>query len=151
MSEPSLLHHTFSLERSYRSPAGDVFAAWADPRAKKRWFTGDSAEHSLDFRIGGLEIVESRGDDQKVLVFESRYVDIVEDKRIVYTSTLAADGALATTSITSVELRPDNGGTVLTLTESDVFLDGQEQPSWREHGTADWLDKLGAEFQTLTR
>jgi uncharacterized protein YndB with AHSA1/START domain len=151
MTESSVLHHTFALERRYPAPVTDVFAAWRDQRAKKRWFSNDDGEYSLDFRVGGLEVLTVAGDDGKVLAVESRYVDILEDKRIVYTTTLSADGELATTSITSVELRPDNGGTVLTLTESDVFLDGREQPSWRQHGTGDWLDQLGAEFQRTAR
>ncbi len=85
------------------------------------------------------------------MIFESRYLDIVEGQRIVYVSTLSADGELATTSITSVELQPDAGATVLVLTESDVFLDGHELPSWREHGTGDWRDALGTELQSAHR
>ena len=43
-------HATFSLERSYRASTARVFAAWADPAAKARWFAGPDSEHQLDFR-----------------------------------------------------------------------------------------------------
>lgn len=151
MTVPSLIHHTFALERRYPASPIQVFAAWSDPRAKRRWFTRDQGDHSLDFRVGGLELVRAPGDNGKLLTFESRYLDIVQGQRILYASTLTADGELATTSITSVKLHTENDVTVLVLTESDVFLDGQEQPSWREHGTNDQLDTLGAELSDATR
>lgn len=118
MTEPSLIHHTVSLERRYPAPVADVFAAWGDPRAKRRWFNNDAGEHTLDFRSGGREVAKTLGDNEKMLVFESRYLDIIEGKRILYVSTLSADGELATTSITSVELHPEDGATILV---TDAF------------------------------
>src|ERR1035438_7768551 len=50
-------HATFSLERSYPVSAARVFAAWADPAAKARWFApGPDSGHQLDFRVGGREV-----------------------------------------------------------------------------------------------
>lgn len=151
MTDSSLLHHSFTLERRYPVPAQDVFTAWSDPSAKRRWFTSDRGEHELDFRVGGTDVVRARGDNGKLLVFEARYLDIIEGRRILQASTLSADGELATTSITSVEFYDEDGTTVLVLTESDVFSDGQEEPSWREAGTADQLEGLAAELQTTRR
>ena len=39
------------------------------------------------------------------------------------------------------------GGTRLVLTEQGTFLDGREEPAWREHGTAAQLDALAAELK----
>ena len=36
-------HASFTLERSYPTPPARVFAAWADPALKSRWFTGGDA------------------------------------------------------------------------------------------------------------
>lgn len=151
MTELSLVHHTFSLERRYPASAAGVFAAWRDPHAKRRWFADDKGEYALDFRVGGLEVVTGVGDNGKVLVFESRYLDIVEGKRIVYVSTLSADDELAMTSITSVEFQPDNGASVLLLTEIGCVPGRGEQPSWREHGTGDWLDALETDMRSAPR
>lgn len=142
-AEGSLIHHTFAIERRYQAPIDRVFAAWRDPVTKRRWFTDDRGEHTLDFRVDGLESLRTQGDNGKTLRVESRYVDIVDGQRIVYVTTLSADEMLATTSITTIELREDGDATVQLLTESAVFLDGQEQPSWREQGTGDWLTRLG--------
>src|SRR6201986_4771446 len=37
--------------------------------------------------------------------------------------------------------------TRLVLTEQGAYLDGQEQPAWREQGTTDQLDALAAELK----
>lgn len=50
------------------------------------------------------------------------------------------------TSMTTIELNAENAETILLLTESEVFLDAQEQPSWREQGTADWLASWTSNF-----
>ncbi|WIX79430.1 SRPBCC domain-containing protein [Amycolatopsis carbonis] len=134
-------HSTFTLERHYPASPARVFAAWADPAAKASWF--GAADHSLDFRVGGRETNRS-GD----LSFTADYHDIVDGERIVYAGALSGPAGLATVSITTVELVPDGTGTRLVLTEQGTFLDGHEEPAWREQGTGDWLDKLGAHLGT---
>jgi uncharacterized protein YndB with AHSA1/START domain len=145
-------HATFSLERSYPVSAARVFAAWADPAAKARWFApGPDSGHQLDFRVGGREVNHGGPESGPVLSFESFYRDIVPDERIVYSSTLSAGNDVVTVSVTTVELSTGQlstgqGGTRLVLTEQGTFLDGREEPDWRERGTAAWLDALGAEL-----
>ncbi|PZG03495.1 SRPBCC domain-containing protein [Nonomuraea aridisoli] len=142
----TVTHATFTLERRYPAEPARVFAAWADPAAKARWFAS-GGEHELDFRVGGREINRGAGEDGKALTFESWYRDIVADSRIVYTSSPCGGDDLATVSLTTVEFAPADSGTLLTLTEQGTFLDGREDPSWRRQGTSDWLDALGAELR----
>ncbi|MGH3242102.1 MAG: SRPBCC family protein [Spirillospora sp.] len=147
MTERSVLHSTFTLERAYLAPPAQVFAAWADPASKGRWFPAPGDEHDLEFRIGGRESVLHHGKDgEPTLRFESVYNDIVPDERIVYSGTLFADDRPCTVSITTVEFEAAADGTRLVLTEQGTFLDGQEPPAYREQGTADWLDKLTTEL-----
>jgi uncharacterized protein YndB with AHSA1/START domain len=143
----SVIHATFSLEREYAAAPERVFAAWSDPAAKARWFAGDGAEHRLDFRVGGTEAIRAPGPDGQVLTVESLYRDIVPGERIVYCSTLSADDRVATVSTTTVEFAEAGDGTRLLLTEQGVFLDGLEEPAWREQGTSDWLDGLATEVE----
>jgi uncharacterized protein YndB with AHSA1/START domain len=135
-------HATFTLERTYPVPPARVFAAWADPAAKSRWFVPDGT-HELDFRVGGAETVGAAGPDGTPLAVTSTYHDIVPEQRIVYSTTLTGGKTLATVSITTVELIGEGDGTRLVLTEQGTFLDGAEEPAWREQGTGDWLDRLG--------
>lgn len=147
MTDRSVTHATFSLERLYGASTARVFAAWADPNAKARWFARPGFEHELDFRVGGREVNRGRHDSGAVLTFESLYRDIVPGERIVYTSTLSADENVSTVSITTVELSPADRSTRLVLTEQGTFLDGLEEPSWRERGTGEWLDALGTDLK----
>jgi uncharacterized protein YndB with AHSA1/START domain len=138
----TVTHHTFTLERTYPVPSSRVFAAWADAAAKARWFVPDGT-HDLDFRVGGRETIEAEGPDGTPLSVLSIYHDIVPERRIVYSTTLSGGKALATVSITTVELVEEGEATRLVLTEQGTFLDGAEEPAWREQGTGDWLDRLG--------
>ncbi|HZE32941.1 MAG TPA: SRPBCC domain-containing protein [Actinoallomurus sp.] len=152
MTDRHVTHATFTLERLYPASPARVFAAWADPAAKARWFAAPGGEHELDFRVGGREVNRGRHGDGPLLKFESHYQDIVQDERIVYSSTLHSEQTLTTVSLTTVTLttaepgRAD-GGTRLVLTEQGTYLDGHEDPAWRERGTAGWLAALDTELR----
>ncbi|WP_410622215.1 SRPBCC family protein [Amycolatopsis sp. cmx-8-4] len=141
----TVTHSTFTLERTYAATPARVFDAWADPAAKARWFGGET--HELDFRTGGREVTTGTAPNGNKLEAASTYHDIVPDERIVYSTTLTGGDTLATVSTTTIELHPEAGGTRLVLTEQGTFLDGAEEPAWREQGTGDWLDKLGEELK----
>jgi uncharacterized protein YndB with AHSA1/START domain len=148
MTERSVVHSTFTIERTYDRAPARVFAAWADPALKGRWFGGgtDDAPVDLDtdFRVGGTEQI--RGDDSFVV----RYHEIVPDERIVFSYDLVLDGALVSVSLATVEFRPAGAGTLLTYTEHGAYLDGHDTPELREHGTGELLDALGVELERET-
>jgi uncharacterized protein YndB with AHSA1/START domain len=139
----SVTHASFTLERAYPAPPARVFAAWADPAVKGRWFAGGARQgHQLDFRVGGREVNSGGPEGGPVMTFETFYREIVPQERIVYTSTMSADADVITISLTTVEFKAADGGTRLVLTEQGAFLDGREEPAWRENGTADQLKAL---------
>ena len=104
------------------------------------------AEHSQNFVVGGLETVKGLDGEGRVLTYEARYAEIVPNERILTTSTLHTEDLLSTVSVTSVEFRTEDANTCMVLTEHGMYLPGQEQPAWREQGTAQQLDTLAAEF-----
>jgi uncharacterized protein YndB with AHSA1/START domain len=142
-------HSTFTLERRYPASVERVFEAWANPEARKRWMA-QGAEHSQDFVVGGLETVKGFDGQGRPLTYEARYAEIVPNERILTTSTLHTEDRLSTVSVTSVEFQAEDAGTLLMLTEHGVYVAGQEQPAWREHGTGQQLDTLAAEFTATT-
>jgi uncharacterized protein YndB with AHSA1/START domain len=142
MSDRSIVHATFTLERHYQAPPKRVFEVWADSEAKARWFAGNAPRYQLDFRPGGIERNDA-DHNGKHITWESLYREIVPNERIVYTSVLSEDDVVATLSLTSVEFVPDGEATRLVLVEAGAYLDGREQPAWREEGTGSWLDALG--------
>ena len=105
MPERSVVHSTFTIERTYEPPPARVFAAWADPSLKSRWFGGGTDDAPLDldmdFRVGGHET--DRSDPG---AYQARYHDIVQDERIVFTYELSLGGSLVSVSLATVEFRP---------------------------------------------
>ena len=150
MSERSVTHATFVIERTYDASPARVFAAWADPAAKARWFVGpdnwDKSNHELDFRVGGEERVSGGPPGGPVHYYAARYEDIVPNERIVSTYQMHADETRISVSVATVEFTSDGDGTRLVYTEQGAFLDGHDTAAAREQGTSDLLDSLGAQL-----
>lgn len=148
MTRRSAVHDSFTIERAYGASPSRVFAAWADPESKRRWFAPTATSYSMDFRVGGIERNSGGGpSDGPTLTFESVYHDIVDGERIVFTSTLLTDDTVVSVSLTTVQLmRTDDGGTTVILDQHNVFLDGHEHPDWRRAGTHGQLDALAREL-----
>jgi uncharacterized protein YndB with AHSA1/START domain len=145
MTDRSVVHSTFTLERIYDRPPARVFAAWADPALKGRWFGGGTDEKpmdlDMDFRVGGHE-----RDRNEPGAYEARYHEIVTDERIVFTYDLSFGGPLVSVSLVTVEFRPAGDGakgTQLTYVEHGAFFDGLDDPKLRTNGTGGMLDELG--------
>ena len=151
MAERSVTHATFVIERTYDASPAWVFAAWADPAIKARWFADSEEwgpdEFDLDFRVGGREF--SRGGPQggPVHTYEARYQDIVPNERIVCTYNMHLDQTLISCTVATVEFKSESAGTRLVLTEQGAYLDGHEPPAQREQGWGALLDALGAELR----
>jgi uncharacterized protein YndB with AHSA1/START domain len=149
VTERSVAHATFVVERTYDASPARVFTAWATPAAKARWFgpDEDTGEYELDFQVGGREVNRGSGPDGEVYTYDARYQDIVPDERIVYTYDMHRGETRISVSLATVELRLEGAGTRLVFTEQGAFLDGQDTPDLREQGTGSLLDALGADLQ----
>ena len=152
---PSAIHSTFVVERSYPKPPARVFAAFADPAQKRRWFaeseTRDLNHYEMDFQVSGAEV--TRGVLNKKtpvagmeMVTVSTYHDIVPDKRIVQTQLMAMNGKLVSVALITFELLRTETGTDLICTHQATFFEGADGPNRREHGWNALLDKLGAQL-----
>jgi uncharacterized protein YndB with AHSA1/START domain len=148
MTDRSVSHGTFVIERRYPAPPAKVFGAWADGAAKEIWmddpdYKSDGGQYELDFRVGGHERFSGLAPDGKPYRYDALYYDIVPDYRIVYIYEMYAADDRISVSLATVEIVPDQDGTKLTYTEQGAFLDGIDKPEAREEGTAWMLDNLG--------
>lgn len=146
MSERTVRHDTFTIERTYAAPSARVFAAWADPAAKRVWFAeGDGWDlfgYEQDFRIGGKETSSFRFKGGDVISNDTTYLDIVPEKRIVFAYTMAIAGKPMSASLGTAEFVPEGAGTKLILTEHDAFFDGIDKSGSRKNGCAGLLVRL---------
>ena len=154
-AEPAVIHNTFVIERSYAYPVQRVFAAFADPAKKSRWFAEghhhDVEKFEMDFRVGGAEHTQYRFKEGTpfpgvALNSDGYYLDIVTDKRIVQAGNMAIGGKRISASIVTIELLPTDKGTDLICTHQAVFFEGADGPQMREAGWRKLLDQLGAEL-----
>ena len=148
MTERTAVHGTFTIERTYGASRERVFRAWADVKAKARWFKPPAGFEQTplksDFRVGGRENTCSTPPGGKPHVFDATYWDIVPNERIVYCYEMHIGEAKISVSLATVEFKPAGSGTRLVVTEQGVFLDGYDDAGSRERGTRGLLDQLGA-------
>jgi uncharacterized protein YndB with AHSA1/START domain len=90
MSERSIEHADFTPERRYGAAPERVFAAWADPAAKARWFAGPEewqvGPHELDLREGGSEVGAGGPRAGPVHTYRAIYWEVVPNGSSIPTS-----------------------------------------------------------------
>lgn len=147
MTEYSVEHAKFRIERRYDFPPAVVFKAFSDPAHKRKWFvdgegwTTDSYES--DFRVGGFERSRFRfgGGSQ---MGNDTVLEIVPDTRIVFAYSMLTGETPFSVSLATIEFVPDGKGTKLVYTEQAAFLDGKDQVKDREEGWGALLKMLAA-------
>ena len=150
-NQSSVIHSSFSIERTYPSPPSRVFAAFANQETKRRWFAEGEGwevdEFTLDFRVGGREVARFRFKGGAPMGNDTVYLDIVPDRRIVLAYTMTAGDKRISVSLATVEIAPLGDGTRLVYTEQGAFFDGAGKSEGREAGCRELLEKLGEELR----
>ena len=156
MSERSVVHGTFTIERTFPSAPERVFAAFADPAKKRRWFAESPGfivdAFAADFRVGGAERSRFRFtagaplEEGTPCENDTQYQDIVQNRRIVVTYTMTVGGKRISSSQATVELLPAGKGTGLVFTEQAAFFEGADGAKAREQGWRELFERLGEEL-----
>lgn len=155
MPEPSVIHDTFVLERSYPATPQRVFSAFSDTAKKRRWFIESdhhTVEHyEMDFRVGGKESARIRlGPGTPVAGLactnDITYLGIVPDRRIVFVSTMSIEDKCISASLGTIELLPRDKGTDLIFTHQAAFFEGADGPEMRKAGWEGMFAQLSAEL-----
>jgi uncharacterized protein YndB with AHSA1/START domain len=147
MTKRSTVHDTFVIERTYPASPERVYQAFADPKAKARWFAApaewEQSRGKMEFKPGGKEFVSSTPPGRPSYTYDCTYLDIVPNQRIVYVYEMHSGKNKISASLATIEIAPAGNGTTLRLTEQGVFLDGYDDAGSREKGTHSLLDQLG--------
>jgi uncharacterized protein YndB with AHSA1/START domain len=146
------------LTRILGVPRSLVFRAWTDPEHLARWwgprgFTNPVSE--LDVRPGGLIRIDMRGPDGIIYPMKGVFHEIVEPRRLVFTSTALEDaaGKSLLEIHNTITFDDYNGLTKLTLHARLVRKDIQLTPpaaaalSGMEQGWSESLYRLADELE----
>jgi uncharacterized protein YndB with AHSA1/START domain len=151
MSQRSVTHGTFAIERRYPTSPQRVFAAFSDPVKKRKWFgEGEEAaleEFETDFRVGGKEKIVRRAKNGLTFVNHTVYQDILPNRHIIFTYTMSMGEKRFSSSQASVEFLATKTGTNLIFTDQGAYLESADGPVIREEGWRLLLDRLGAELE----
>ena len=106
------------VTRLFDAPARLVFDAWSKPELFRKWWVPRSMGMTLrscemDVRTGGKYRLVFGDDPANPMAFFGEYLDVVPDKRIVWTNEESGDPG----SVTTVTFEERDGKTLLVLSE----------------------------------
>ncbi|CAN5123993.1 SRPBCC family protein [soil metagenome] len=150
MTERSITHATFVVEKTYDAAPERVYSAWSRPEARERWFfhVGEwpVAEAQHDFREGGNEIGRFQPEaGGPIYINDARYYDIAPGERVLFAYQMYENGKRLSVSVTTVEFKAEGSGTRLVLTEQGAYFDGDD-PEGRKAGWTELTERLEREI-----
>jgi uncharacterized protein YndB with AHSA1/START domain len=156
VAETTVVHSTFVIERNYPQPPDRVFAAFAQPARKRRWYAeGDHEiqEFEMEFRIGGAERFRYRFKEGhpiggSEIANESTYHDITPETRIITTTRMALNGKPIHVAVLTIEFLASSTGTTLHFTNQGTYIDWPDGPSMIEHGWRSLIERLGKDLES---
>jgi uncharacterized protein YndB with AHSA1/START domain len=142
-SRPPELH----LSRTFDAPRRLVFAAWSSAEHVSKWFTPlplTTSDCEIDFRPGGVFRLTMRMPDGTLYPMDARFVEIVDEERIVFTAKIHG-GVTVDTTVTFAE---ENGKTTLQVRQT--YDRETDATRGAPQGWAATLDQLGKHVTTLS-
>ena len=134
------------VTRTFDAPARLVFEAWSKAELFKKWWVPRSMGMTLrscdmDVRTGGKYRLVFGDDPANTMAFYGRYIEVVPDKRIVWTNEEGGDPG----SVTTVTFEERDGKTLLVMSElypTKEALDEGIGAQEATHETFGQLDEL---------
>jgi uncharacterized protein YndB with AHSA1/START domain len=127
-TKSSVARDTVVLERTYHAAPDRVFHAWEDVEIRTRWSKPwpemDLVYDRHDFRVGGTDIYRCGLNGVFNWVAEVQYLDIVRDKRLIYSERMAENDKPQSTALIAVELFAKGRKTLQIVTIHVLTLDG---------------------------
>ncbi len=143
------------VTRTFDAPARLVFEAWSKPELFEKWWVPRSMGMTLrscelDVRTGGRYRLLFGDDPANPMAFFGKYLEVVPNKRIVWTNEESGDAG----SVTTLTFEERDGKTLLVMSELyptkealDAAGTGAQEAMNETFGQ---LDELLAEQSTMT-
>src|SRR5262245_39684406 len=122
MSTQAATKPSLTIKRRLNAPPAKVFAAWTDPEKLKRWFGPPGVEMlsaESELRVAGRYRFVGRSPNGELHDVSGVYREVVRNQRLVFT--WAWKSTPERESLVTIELKPDDDGTLLTLTHEQFF------------------------------
>jgi len=137
------------VTRTFDAPAPIVFDAWTKPELFMRWWAPKSIGMSIlscemDARTGGKYRLEFGQDASSSWAFFGKYIEVVPNKRIVWTNEESDDGA-----VTTLTFEEKSGQTLLTLSELYPSKEALEAEHGAEDAMAEQFEQLDELLLTM--
>ena len=152
MTPMTTLHKTLVFEREIPAPVEEVFAAFADPAARAAW--GAPSDNTAliydeaDFREGGQDRFRCGPTADPNIQGVTQYLEIIADRRVVSSETIAMNGNRLCASLSTLELTPEGDKTRLKSTIQLASFIGEDMARGHEQGNNASLDNLVQFFRT---
>jgi len=147
----AVTHAEFTIERRYAHPRARLYAAFADPEARRRWliegegFTVES--YVPGFGVGAVESSSFRYQDGPLMTNDTVWQDVQPGTRAIFAYRMTLEGAPMSASLVTVLFEDDGpGASRLVLTEQGAYIGAFADVAGRERGMRDLLDALDAEL-----
>jgi len=141
MSTQSSTKPSLTLKRRINAAPEKIFAAWTDPKKMMCWWGPKDAvtfRAEADLRVGGRFAVGFRTPNSEDNNVSGIYREIVPNRKLVFTWVWRSTPERE--SLVTVSLKPDEGGTILTLLH-EQFHDETARAN-HERGWSQTLDML---------
>jgi uncharacterized protein YndB with AHSA1/START domain len=154
MADVSTDHGTVVVERTLDVPVSRVYAAFADARERASW--GAPSETAVfiydetDFRVGGRDLAHCGPKADPRFRVETRYLDIADERRVVWTETIRDGDRPLAANLTTLALRPDDGRTHVTVTIQIASFVGPGMIANTEAGHTGSLANMARYLETST-
>jgi uncharacterized protein YndB with AHSA1/START domain len=142
--EDSTKDRTLVIERVFRAPPEQVFAAWTDPQILVGWWGPEgyqTPEYTMDVREGGAWRTVMRNATGEAHIASGVYREIAPPKRLVMTwGWQQPDGTRGHETVVELSFEPAPGGTRMQLVQR-IFANVDQRDNHRMGWTSS-LNKL---------
>jgi len=135
------------MRKTLKAPVDRVFKAWTEPEQMIKWFgcwETSTVNIQQDFRVGGDYSHHIHCEDGKNVTMSGTFLEIVPNKKLVYTWTSTSEEYPAVDTVVTVEFNETGATTELVLKHSKF-----DRPISVQGHSVGWgaaLDKFEALF-----